>query len=270
MREAGAFGHAWGRVQHGASCVRLRAAPCPSRPSAACCAASPAHSGWCTRRGGSPLSACATLLPTLRPSGQEGCCTWPLLHMAEGSAGSARARMLHASSLARSPQRSPLECRQQGGEEAARQWRALEQRMAPLQVGAALLPAAALRADPAVALTMARFGPGLIRAGLVAGQLTGPFSGMSALARCAVCAVHAGWLRVPAFRRGCSRCLLPSLPACTLLPLLAPPLPYSHCGQSGDRPLAARLPRLGVLCAVRHDGQGHHRGRCARLQGEGR
>lgn len=50
--------------------------------------------------------------------------------------------------------------------------------MAPLSAGAAMLPAAALRADPAVALTTAlRYGPGLMKAGLVAGQLTGPFSG---------------------------------------------------------------------------------------------
>lgn len=64
-----------------------------------------------------------------------------------------------------------------GGEEAYRQWRALEERMAPLQAGAAMLPAAALRADLGVALTAGRFGPGLLKAGLVAGQLTGPFSG---------------------------------------------------------------------------------------------
>ncbi len=45
------------------------------------------------------------------------------------------------------------------------------------QEGAAMLPAAALRADPGIALTAGRFGPGLLKAGLVAGQLTGPFSG---------------------------------------------------------------------------------------------
>ena len=65
-----------------------------------------------------------------------------------------------------------------GGEEAYRQWRRLEELMAPLQAGAALLPAAALRADPGVALTTAaRFGPGLLKAGLVAGQLTAPCAG---------------------------------------------------------------------------------------------
>lgn len=95
--------------------------------------------------------------------------------------------------------------------------------MAPLQVGAALLPAAALRADPAVALTMARFGPGLIKAGLVAGQLTGPFSGASP-ACSALQAVHGclrtGWdshsplpLNVP-----------PPRPS-----LLPPSCPCSHC-----------------------------------------
>lgn len=46
-----------------------------------------------------------------------------------------------------------------------------------LQEGAAMLPAAALRADPGIALTAGRFGPGLLKAGLVAGQLTAPFSG---------------------------------------------------------------------------------------------
>lgn len=64
-----------------------------------------------------------------------------------------------------------------GGEEAYQQWRRLEQLMAPLQAGASLLPAAALRGDAGVALTAGRFGPGLLKAGLVAGQLTGPFSG---------------------------------------------------------------------------------------------
>lgn len=66
--------------------------------------------------------------------------------------------------------------RRMGGEEAERQWRALERRMQPLQVGAALLPAAAIRGDLGIALTAGRYGPGLIRAGLVARQLTGPFS----------------------------------------------------------------------------------------------
>jgi hypothetical protein len=45
--------------------------------------------------------------------------------------------------------------------------------MAPLQRGAALVPAAALRPDPGVLLTAARFfGPELLKLGLVAGQLT--------------------------------------------------------------------------------------------------
>lgn len=68
--------------------------------------------------------------------------------------------------------------RRMGGEEAERQWRALDRRMEPLQAGAALLPAAAIRGDAGIALTTAaRYGPGLLKAGLVAGQLTGPFSG---------------------------------------------------------------------------------------------
>lgn len=36
----------------------------------------------------------------------------------------------------------------QGGEEALRQWKLLEDKMRPLQQGAALFPAAALRSDP--------------------------------------------------------------------------------------------------------------------------
>ena len=38
--------------------------------------------------------------------------------------------------------------RSQGGEEALRQWKLLEDKMQPLQQGAALFPAAALRSDP--------------------------------------------------------------------------------------------------------------------------
>lgn len=38
--------------------------------------------------------------------------------------------------------------RAQGGEEALRQWKLLEDKMRPLQQGAALFPAAALRSDP--------------------------------------------------------------------------------------------------------------------------
>ncbi|PRW44291.1 ABC transporter A family member 7-like isoform B [Chlorella sorokiniana] len=68
--------------------------------------------------------------------------------------------------------------RREGGEEAYRQWKELEQLMQPLQEGAAMLPAAALRADPGIALTAGRFGPGLLKAGLVAGQLTAPFSAL--------------------------------------------------------------------------------------------
>lgn len=38
--------------------------------------------------------------------------------------------------------------RTQGGEAALQQWKALEEKMRPLQQGAALFPAAALRSDP--------------------------------------------------------------------------------------------------------------------------
>lgn len=45
--------------------------------------------------------------------------------------------------------------------------------MAPLQRGAALFPAAALRSDPGMLLTAARFmGPEVLGMGLMAGQLT--------------------------------------------------------------------------------------------------
>lgn len=65
----------------------------------------------------------------------------------------------------------------QGGPEALRQWMQLEEIMKPLQNGAALFPAAAIRSDPGVLLTAARFmGPQLALTGLVAPQLTGPFA----------------------------------------------------------------------------------------------
>jgi phytoene dehydrogenase-like protein len=66
---------------------------------------------------------------------------------------------------------------QLAGPEALRQWRELERRMKPLQRGAATFPAAALRADLGVLLTSLRFfGLDAALAGLVAGELTGPFS----------------------------------------------------------------------------------------------
>ncbi len=64
----------------------------------------------------------------------------------------------------------------QGGPEALEQWLALERLMAPLQQGASLFPAAAIRSDLGVVLTAARFGPQLAMTGLMAGTLTGPFS----------------------------------------------------------------------------------------------
>jgi phytoene dehydrogenase-like protein len=69
------------------------------------------------------------------------------------------------------------------GPQALAQWRALEQKMQPLQRGAATFPAAALRADLGVLLTSLRFfGLDAALAGLVAGQLTGPFSDVVAAA----------------------------------------------------------------------------------------
>lgn len=66
--------------------------------------------------------------------------------------------------------------RQVGGEQAYRQWLTLEATMAPLGAGAALFPAAALRADPGIILAAARFGPGLLRTAFQVKDLTGPFS----------------------------------------------------------------------------------------------
>lgn len=63
-----------------------------------------------------------------------------------------------------------------GGENAYRQWIALEQAMKPLGEGAALFPAAALRADPGIVLSAARFGPALLRTAFMVKDLTGPFS----------------------------------------------------------------------------------------------
>ncbi|WIA20624.1 hypothetical protein OEZ85_005006 [Tetradesmus obliquus] len=63
------------------------------------------------------------------------------------------------------------------GPAAVAEWRRLEAAMAPLQRGAATFPAAAIRSDPGMLLTAARFfGPQLLLTGLVANQLTGPFS----------------------------------------------------------------------------------------------
>ena len=92
-----------------------------------------------------------------------------------------------------------------GGPGALEQWKRLEAAMAPLQRGAALFPAAALRADPGVALTLARFfGPQLALAGLVAPQLTGPFSNVVDKARARAAAAVGG------LRRGRSAPGLPS------------------------------------------------------------
>ena len=61
----------------------------------------------------------------------------------------------------------------QGGREALDQWLELEKLLEPLQRGAALFPAAAVRSDPGVILTSARFlGLEMALTGLVAGQLT--------------------------------------------------------------------------------------------------
>lgn len=65
---------------------------------------------------------------------------------------------------------------QQGGPEALQQWKQLEAKLRPLQQGAALFPAAALRSDIGVILTLARFGPKLALTGLQAPTLTAPFS----------------------------------------------------------------------------------------------
>ncbi|GLC53603.1 hypothetical protein PLESTB_000767600 [Pleodorina starrii] len=73
---------------------------------------------------------------------------------------------------------------QQGGPEALRQWRELDRAMKPLQArrrgtAAGLFPAAAIRGDPGVALTAARFlGPEMLGMAFIAPLLTGPFSAL--------------------------------------------------------------------------------------------
>lgn len=56
--------------------------------------------------------------------------------------------------------------------QALEEWYALEKVLAPLQKGAALFPAAAIRSDPGVALTAARFlGWELLETAFVASKL---------------------------------------------------------------------------------------------------
>jgi phytoene dehydrogenase-like protein len=64
------------------------------------------------------------------------------------------------------------------GDEGLRQWRSLEARMAPLSAIAGVLPFAALRGDAAVALSLARFAPGL--AAGMASLATAPGGGLPA------------------------------------------------------------------------------------------
>ena len=159
------------------------------------------------------------------------------------------------------PTATPCCRRRMGGAEAERQWRALEVKMRPLQAGAALFPAAAIRGDPGVLLTAGRYGPGLLRAGLVAGQLTGPFSGKQVTGRRRQrqqqglqCWMLQAWGSAP--RSPVSRCALrrpgqdrlrrsshafasPPLaapPACTAWPY-CPLLYCSHRRSGGERPL---------------------------------
>lgn len=62
-----------------------------------------------------------------------------------------------------------------GGKRAYNQWLQLEEKMKPLQKGASLFPAAAIRSDIGIILTAMQFGPALLSTGLYAKQLTGPF-----------------------------------------------------------------------------------------------
>lgn len=68
-----------------------------------------------------------------------------------------------------------------GGPEALEQMEQLEELMKPLQVGASMLPAAAIRDDLCVLLSAGYFGISsgggleLAQSGLKAGKLTGPF-----------------------------------------------------------------------------------------------
>ncbi|KAL3676002.1 hypothetical protein R1sor_025950 [Riccia sorocarpa] len=65
-----------------------------------------------------------------------------------------------------------------GGEQAAREWRELEAKMEPFAQAATGLPAAALRPDPAVLLTAAKFLPGMLPYLPYTGDLLAPFSKM--------------------------------------------------------------------------------------------
>jgi phytoene dehydrogenase-like protein len=65
--------------------------------------------------------------------------------------------------------------RRVGGEVAYQNYLALEKKMEPLQKGASLFPAAAIRSDLGVILTAMQFGPSLLSTALYANQLTGPF-----------------------------------------------------------------------------------------------
>lgn len=72
--------------------------------------------------------------------------------------------------------RSSREIHRVAGEEGLRSWRAIEAELKPLGEAAALLPATALRFDPWIALTTARFGPALLQTARYAATITGPFS----------------------------------------------------------------------------------------------
>lgn len=65
-----------------------------------------------------------------------------------------------------------------GGDRALAQWLELEEKMKPLQKGASLFPAAAIRSDIGIILTALQFGPALLSTGLYANQLTGPFGAL--------------------------------------------------------------------------------------------
>jgi hypothetical protein len=68
------------------------------------------------------------------------------------------------------------EIRRVGGIQAAKEWRELEAEMEPLARAAMALPAAALRPDPAVVFTAARFLPQLLPFLPATKDLLSPFS----------------------------------------------------------------------------------------------
>ena len=61
-------------------------------------------------------------------------------------------------------------------DDAVEEWKRLKELMKPLAVASAALPPSAVRTDPAAAVTLARFIPGLLRAAPQLPQIMAPYS----------------------------------------------------------------------------------------------